>query len=53
MLVYSGQYYGLEFEVRGLGVLESGLDKDPYQEKFTFSSLLVFLLFKLNIPGLI
>jgi hypothetical protein len=38
-LLYSGQYYGLGFGVRGLGVRESGLDQDPYQKKYTFTSI--------------
>jgi hypothetical protein len=33
------QYFGLEFLIRGLGVQESGLDQDPYQEKYTFTSI--------------
>jgi hypothetical protein len=31
--------YGLGFRVRDLGVQESGLDQDPYKEKFTFKSI--------------
>jgi hypothetical protein len=33
------QYYGLGFGIRGLGVRESGLDQDPYQEKYIFTSI--------------
>jgi hypothetical protein len=30
--------YNLGFEVRGLGVQESSLDQDPFQDKYTFTS---------------
>ena len=39
LLVCASQQYGPGFGIRGLGVQDSGLDQDPYQEKEGFSSI--------------